>query len=342
MRPLHIVLSLWLCLLLAPAAAASSPEVRQMKAAAEVFLDSLDDRQRDRAAFAFGDEERTDWHFIPRTRKGLPLSEMAEEQKSLAYALLATGTSRKGQIKALQIMSLERILQILEGEGRRFSRDPGLYHVSVFGTPSTDGTWGWRFEGHHLSLNYTVVEGRLASGTPSFLGTNPARVLSGPRKGLQVLGEEEDAARALVKSLDPGQLEKALVATEAPRDILTGAELRIDPLEHKGIAASELGDRQKRQLRRLVRIYAMRNRSELAKRDLEQIEEAGFDKVHFAWMGGLEKGQAHYYSIQGPTFLLEYDNIQNNANHVHATWREFDGDFGEDLLREHHRNHPHP
>ncbi len=331
-----------LCPVLAQVSWPAEPEVREMKEAAQAFLASLDEDQRKQASFEFGSDERLDWHFIPRDRKGLPISGMREEQKALAYALLATGTSRRGQIKSLQIMSLEKILQTIEGPGRRFSRDPALYHLSVFGAPSLEGTWGWRFEGHHLSLNYTVVEGLLVSGTPSFFGTNPARVLSGPHKGLRVLDREEDVARSLVRSLDQDQLAKALVAEEAPRDILTGAQRSIDPLEHKGIAASDLRPGQKQALRRLVRLYLFRNRSELARMDLEQIEAAGFDKVHFAWMGSRKRGEAHYYSVQGPTFLLEYDNIQNDANHVHAVWREFDGDFGTDMLLQHYRESHRP
>ena len=316
--------------------------VREMKEAAIAFLNALDDEQRAVASFSFGNEERLNWHFIPKDRKGLPLNKMKEEQKLLTFALLAAGMSREGQIKALTIMSLEKILQVVEGTNRRFSRDPALYHLSIFGTPSTDGTWGWRFEGHHLSLNYTVVRGRLVSGTPSFYGTNPALVKSGPRKGLRVLGAEEDVARALIQSLDKAQLKKAWVADKAPRDIFTGADRKANPLKHQGLRSTTLNWHQKELLMEIIEQYVSRNRPELAKQDLEKIETAGIENIYFAWMGGLKEGEAHYYSVQGPTFLLEYDNIQNDANHVHAAWRDFDNDFGIDVLRRHYETTPHP
>ena len=316
--------------------------VEEMKDAALAFLNALDDEQRAAASFGFGNEERLNWHFIPKDRKGLPLHKMEEEQKALAFALLAAGLSREGQIKALTIMSLEKILQVVEGSNRRFSRDPTLYHLSVFGTPTAEGTWGWRFEGHHLSLNYTIVQGRLVSGTPSFYGTNPARVKSGPRKGLRVLAVEEDVARALIQSLNEAQLKKARVADKAPRDIFTGADRKANPLKHQGLRSTALNWHQKELLMKIIEQYVSRNRPELARQDLEKIETAGIENIHFAWMGGLEEGEAHYYSVQGPTFLLEYDNIQNNANHVHATWRDFDNDFGIDVLRRHYETTPHP
>ena len=331
-----------LAFLLASNSLSADRAVEEMKEAALAFLNALDEEQRAVASFSFGNEERLNWHFIPKDRKGLPLNKMEEEQKALAFALLAAGMSRKGQIKALTIMSLEKILQVVEGSNRRFSRDPALYHLSIFGTPSADGTWGWRFEGHHLSLNYTVVRGRLVSGTPSFYGTNPARVKSGPRKGLRVLGEEEDVARALIQSLDKAQLKKAWVANEAPRDIFTGANRKANPLKHQGLRSTALNWHQKELLMEVIEQYVSRNRPELAKQDLEKIEAAGIENIYFAWMGGLKEGEAHYYSVQGPTFLLEYDNIQNNANHVHATWRDFDNDFGIDVLKRHYETTPHP
>lgn len=319
----------------------ASTAVDEMVLAANTFLDSLTDDQRAVASFDFGNDERLNWHFIPKDRKGLPVNKMEDEQATLAYALLSTGMSRDGQIKAMTIMTLEKILQVMEGPGRRFPRDPALYHVSIFGTPATDGTWGWRFEGHHLSLNFTIVKGHLTSGTPSFFGTNPAHVKSGPRKGIRVLGKEEDTARKLVKSLNAAQLKVAQVADKAPADIFTAAERKVSPLEHQGIRSTDLNWHQKELLLEIIEQYATRNRPELAEQDLESIEQAGIENIYFAWMGGLNLGDAHYYSVQGPTFVLEYDNIQNNANHVHATWRDFDGDFGIDLLKQHYENTPH-
>lgn len=328
-------------LLLISQKASAELAVDEMTSAANTFLNALSEEQRARASFDFENDERLDWHFIPKERKGLALNEMESAQSTLAYALLSTGTSRSGQLKAMTIMTLERILQDIEGPRRRFSRDPALYHVSIFGTPSKEGTWGWRFEGHHLSLNYTIVNGKLVSGTPSFYGTNPAQVQSGPHRGLRVLGFEEDIARKLVKSFRENQRRLAIVSKEAPRDIFTAAKRKVSPLAHKGIRSTALNWYQKELLMKIIAQYAFRNRPELAKKDLEQIEQAGVENIYFAWMGGIERGEAHYYSVQGPTFVLEYDNIQNDANHVHAAWRSFDGDFGIDLLKHHYESVPH-
>jgi hypothetical protein len=256
--------------------------------------------------------------------------------------LLRSGLSNHGYGTAMTVMSLETILKELEGPNSRMVRDPELYYISIFGKPDPKGTWGWRVEGHHLSVNFTIVKGEYVAGTPSFLGSNPAEVKEGPRKGLRALAEEEDTGRQLIKALTPEQREQAIFDKTAPKDIFTMAERRVKPLEQKGIAAAKLNGEQKHMLMQLIRAYVGRNRSELAKEDLRKIQEAGVDKIYFAWAGGTEKGDGHYYRVQGATFLLEYDNTQNNANHIHAVWRDFESDFGEDLLKKHYQETPHP
>jgi hypothetical protein len=338
--------ALWFCVLLAlglglPRTAPAHAPAEDMVRAAEAFLVALDDGQRSQATFSFSDQQRKDWHFIPRTRQGLPLKEMTTSQRQLAYALLQTPLSHRGLMKSLHIMTLEKILHELEGEGGRFARDPELYYFSVFGTPSTSQSWGWRVEGHHLSLNFTVVNGHDVVSTPSFFGSNPAEVKQGPRKGLRVLGAESDLGRQLVRGLTPEQQEVAIIATEAPSDIINGPGRQAQPLKPEGLPASEMDDQQLQLLEDLVKEYVFRLRPELAQQDLRKIAEAGFKKLHFAWAGGLDAGQGHYYRVQGPTFILEYDNTQNNANHVHCVWRDFDNDFGEDLLKKHYQNDPH-
>jgi hypothetical protein len=308
-----------------------------MAAAAQHFLDALAPEQMAKAQFKWADEERMNWHFIPKDRPGLAFKDMEAAQRQLAWALLASGMSSSGHSKAATIMSLERILQELEGANRRFSRDPEFYHVSIFGDPSPDGTWGWRVEGHHLSINFTVINGRHVSATPSFMGTNPAEVRTGPRRGLRVLADEEDLARQLVKSLDNGQKSEAIIAEKAPSDIITGASRTVSPLEWTGLSHAKMNGTQQELLKELIRVYVRRHRPEVASADEKKIEEAGYDKVVFAWAGGTEKGEGHYYRVQGPTFLMEYDSTQNDANHVHAVWREFKNDFGEDLLRRHYQ-----
>jgi hypothetical protein len=308
--------------------------VPAMAAAADAWLDSLDDPQKAKAIFTFDNDERKDWHFIPKERNGLTIKEMRPEQRALAQALLNSGLSHKGYAKAVTIMSLERILWELENHAEK--RDPEKYHFSIFGDPTKDKTWGWRVEGHHLSANFTIIDGRIVAGTPSFMGANPGKVMEGPRKDLRVLGEEEDLGRALMTALPEGQRKKALIATEAPAEVITAAERKVSALEAVGIPFGELAEAQKEQLWGIIEAYVGRIREELAAEDLNHIRDAGLDGILFAWAGSIEVGQPHYYRVQGPTFLLEFDNTQNGANHPHAVWRDFANDFGEDLLRKHY------
>jgi hypothetical protein len=318
--------------------APSRNAARQMSNAAEAFLASLSAEQRAAARFSFGDEERLNWHFVPRERRGLPLRDMTEGQRELARALLRTGLSAQGIRKVDDIISLELVLREMGGDPR--VRNPELYFISIFGDPSWTGPWGWRFEGHHLSLNYTVVDGAPLAWAPAFLGANPAEVRAGSRSGLRALASEEDLARDLVRSLDDAQRRQALVHVEAPSDILTGNALDIDPLQPAGISITDLRPRQVDQLVRLIDEYLGRMSDELAASRRARIEASDLSRIAFAWAGSLEAGEPHYYRIQGPSFLVEYDNTQNNANHVHSVWRDFHGDFGRDLLRDHYDAHP--
>jgi hypothetical protein len=302
---------------------------------AKAFLASLDAEQRARATFQFQDEERFAWHYIPKVRKGLPLKDMNSAQKHLAHALLSAGLSQRGYIKAITIMSLDEILRILE-QGKGPVRDPEGYFFSVFGEPLEIGTWGYRIEGHHLSQNFTITNGKV-QGAPSFFGDNPAEVREGPRKGLRVLAHEEDFARAFVQSLTPEQKKTAILNGDAPADILTTnsrkAALKGQP---SGISAAKLDAHQKELLQNLLDEYCYNMPEQVAQAREEQIKKAG-NNLYFAWTGGEQPGQPHYYRIQAPAFLIEYDDTQNNANHIHSVWRDFEGDFGLDLLKEHYQ-----
>lgn len=309
---------------------------RETAQAANNLWAALTPDQQKQAGFSFEDDERLNFHFVPRERKGLSLGQMTTTQRHLAHALLATGLSQRGFVQAMSIMSLEEILQHIE-KGKGPKRDPELYFFSIFGTPAPTGTWGWRVEGHHLTLNFTVVNGRGIAGTPAFLGANPGEVREGPRKGLRILADEQDLGFKLIGMLDGEQRKVAVIDTKAPDEIITGASRKAEPGEPKGIGAGELKPEQSALLRSLVRLYAHRLREEVARQEMARIDEAGWDKVRFAWAGATEPGAgAHYYRIHGPTFLIEYDNIQNNANHPHTVWRDLTGDFGEDLLRQHY------
>jgi hypothetical protein len=330
-----------------------------MALAATTLLDSLAPEQRQRAVFALNNaEERTRWNFIPVDqfpRNGVALKEMNAAQRRAAHDLLRAGLGQSGYMTATQIMDLENILHAMEapqrekaaaaaaaggGRGGRgggvFTRDPELYYFSIFGTPSASGQWGLRVEGHHLSVHFTVDGTTLSvSSAPAFFGTNPAEVREGPKTGLRVLGTLEDAGRALLGSLTDAQRTRAIIAATAPNDIQSRTQLKFDPLEPGGLMAGDMNVGQRELLMRLVEVYASLMAEDIAADRIAKIEAAGIEKVAFAWAGSTERGQRYHYRIQGPTFLIEHNNTQNNGNHIHSVWRDFNGDFGRDLLGEH-------
>ena len=312
--------------------------MQAMAEAASRFLAALSPAERAKTSIPFDDRERFDWGYVPRSRRGIPLKEVDPAKRRLALDLLRTGVSSAGLRKASDIMALETVLRELEGWSMR---DPELYFVTVFGTPAPGAAWGWRFEGHHLSLNYTVAGGIGLATSPSFFGAHPARVESGPLAGTRALAGEEDLARELVLSLDPPLRSRATFRSSAPSEIVTGAAEKVDPLAPAGIAASEMSADGRTRLRRLLREYLGRMPDDLGAEREAKLDAAGFDRIHFAWAGGYRPGEKHYYRLQGPTFLVEYDDTQNDANHIHTVWRDFDGDFGRDLLREHYRQTGH-
>jgi len=310
-----------------------------MTECANRFLAALDADQRARAAFPFDTDERMDWHYIPKARKGLPLREMAPYQKHLASALLAAGLSQSGYIKAVTIMSLEEVLRIIEND-RGEIRNPEKYYFSIFGSPSDTAPWGYRIEGHHLSQNYTIVKGKVIDG-PSFFGANPAQVRQGPRKDLRTLPAEDDLGFQVIHALDEKQQKTAIVDPTAYKEILTAASRKAALQgQPSGVSAAQMNQRQFDALRALMEEYAHNVTEEVAGRRIEQINQAG-RSIFFAWSGGMNPDDLHYYRVQTPSFLIEMDDTQDNANHIHSVWRDFTGDFGEDLLHEHYRtSHP--
>ena len=323
--------------------------VSLMTECANRFLAALDANQRGKATFTFDTDERMNWHFIPngsdigvdalKERKGLPLREMTPYQRHLASALLAAGLSQTGYIKAVTIMSLEDVLKIMENDsGER--RSPEKYYFSVFGTPSDNGTWGYRVEGHHFSQNYTMVNGQVIDG-PSFFGANPAEVRQGPRKGLRTLAKEDDLGIEVIHALDEQQQKIAIVDPTAYKEILTAASRKAALQgQPSGLPAAKMTTRQVDALMALVDEYARNVPGELAEGRIAQMNKAGRD-IHFAWSGGINQGDPHYYRVQTSYFLIELDDTQDNANHIHSVWRDFNGDFGEDLLRQHYETSHH-
>ena len=306
----------------------------EMAQAANNYLNALTPEEKTKGVFDFKDAERTNWHFIPRARKGLPIKDMTQEQMLLAHALLASGLSHRGYGKAVSIMSLETVLAELE-KGKGPARDPEMYFFSVFGKPGGTEPWGWRVEGHHLSLNFTANGAATDPAmTPSFFGTNPGEVRTGPRTGTRILGAEEELGRQLVKSLNDEQRKTAIILPEAPKDIINVPGR--NETKPQGLPQSKMSPEQAAVLTKVIHEYLDRHRPDVAADEWAKIEKSGIGNVHFAWAGGVERDQPHYYRVQGSTFVLEYDNTQNGANHVHSVWRDFANDFGADILKAHY------
>jgi hypothetical protein len=306
-----------------------------MTESANRFLASLSPEERAKATFPLDDPERVKWFYVPIERKGLPLREMSPYQKHLASALLSSGLSQTGYIKAVSIMSLEDVLKVMEKDsGER--RNPEKYYFTIFGTPSDTGTWGYRVEGHHISQNYTIANGHVVDA-PSFFGSNPAEVRQGPRSGLRVLAAEEELGRDVIASLDAEQKKVAIVDAKAYPDVLTTNSRKAALAgQASGLTASKMNAKQFDKLMTLMEEYAHNMPEQVAAAREEQIKKAG-KNIFFAWAGGVNKGDPHYYRIQTPSFLIEYDCTQDNSNHIHSVWRDFTGDFGEDLLKEHYQ-----
>ena len=313
-------------------------------AAARAALRALPDTTRTGATFSFDSTERSNWFYVPIDRKGVTLARMTAEARARVDSLLLSGLSARGFATAKTIMRHEAILHDIEAagppNGRRFTRDSNLYYLSVFGEPAAT-PWGWRVEGHHLSVNYTEIGRTAPVVSPVFFGANPAKVLSGPHAGLRILAAEEDLARELVKMLDAKRRAVAVFSDTALVEIETRNDPKARALKFEGLRAADMTAPQRAQLRRLLDHYAGRVSAAARAHALRDVEEGGFGELRFAWAGGTEVGQAHYYRIHGPTILVEYDNQQTNANHIHTVWRDLRHDFGGDLLADHYRKHKH-
>jgi hypothetical protein len=307
--------------------------------AARAWLDSLDDPRRTRATFPFATPERFVWAYTPGTREGLALVDMDAAQQAAARGLVAASMSARTAGEIAAIIDLETVLGRLEQAAGRAGwqrRDPGLYWFAVFGAPGRPGPWSWRIGGHHVAVTIAVDGDHVIGSTPAFLGSNPAVVPSGPTAGARVLTGEETLARALLAELTPGERDAAVLSASAPADILTGtarsAQLGSVPM---GVRHAELGAPRKAALERLIQHYLGRLRPDVAAAAWRRIADAGLGDISFAWAGSDAPGRGHYYAILGPTFVIEYDNTQNGANHIHAVWRDLERDWGGDPLADH-------
>jgi hypothetical protein len=311
----------------------------EASSAATAFLKSLPASRRESVQFKLDAPERFDWHFVPKARVGVNLLELDDAQSELLGPLLASALSAEGLLSARGIIKHENILRRVETErGIDASRrDPGLYYTTVFGKPGAATSWAWRFEGHHLSLSVTQLPGQAPRVGPVFMGANPATVPTGPQTGYRLLAAEEDLGRALIRMLPAERRKQALIRDTAFAEILTNNDREVK-LEMAGLAASDMTADERQQLRALIELYAGRLIKASATNVLARLDRAGFDNLRFAWAGGIEPGQPHYYRVHGPTLLIEYDDTQNDANHIHTVYRDLQFDFGgADTLRAHYQ-----
>lgn len=301
------------------------------------FIESLSADQAAKARYEFYDAERVFWYFAPINRHGLSLRSMSEEQRGLAYKIMGTGLADKAYQQAVQIMEHETVLGPLEVEAGAvtWDRDPHLYFFTIFGEPGGSDPWGWRAEGHHVSLHFSVWGDKVISVTPLFFGVNPAEVRKGPKQGLRILGASEDLALELMNSLDAGQRSKATIFEKAPADILTFSAARASLPYEQGLAASKMNGSQREMLLTLVTEYVSRVKDEVSDERIKYLQGEGLDGLHLAWGGDSKAGEPHYYRIHGGSFMIEYDNRQNGANHIHSVLRDVDNDFAVDVLRDH-------
>lgn len=306
--------------------------------ATNAFLDSLSPDQKVEVMRDFDSELRTNWHFIPMKRQGPTFETLNDTQDALLLEVVRAGLSAEGYGKSEMIRKLEGVLFIMEGAAHR---NPEDYHILVFGEPKTGGDYTVRYEGHHQSLHWTVIGGKLVSGGPQFMGTNPAEVrINHPLKGTRVLADEEDLAHELVTSLSEKQQAVAIIGRKVPQDIFTANHTKAERQDDVGIRYGDLNKKQQSIMMKLIEEVAQVQSEAITKKRLAQVQ-VDLDDTKFAWLGSTEPGRAHYYRIQGSEYLIEYDKIQNQANHIHVVWRDFNGDFGADLLKQHHANHEH-
>jgi hypothetical protein len=316
----------------------------EMSVAATNFLALLSEKQKQKTQFGFDEDERYNWHFVPKDRRGIALKDLTDAQRASAMTMLHSALSDTGFQKTKDIIQLEDILRITEGRPEDDSyRDYGKYYISIFGDPGRDSIWGWRFEGHHIAFNFSSKDNRIISSTPNFLGANPAVVLAGPEKGKQVLKDETELGFEFLHALDSRQKAIAVISSQAPADIITGASRNALIDDPRGILYDELNSSQQKIFMQLLSVYIHRYTSVFATDMMNEITGAGLNHLRFAWAGAEQPGlhNPHYYRIQGPTIIIEYDNTQNNANHVHTVVRDLKNDFGGDQLLEHYRKNKH-
>ena len=308
---------------------------------AEEVINSLTPKQKEVVFFDFDDPAKTRWHYLPHSsfsREGLPLSDMTAAQEEKIYAMLQAYLSKSGYDQMQQIIDLENYLAAVENNP--VIRDPTKYYLAIYGRPQKDSLWAWSFEGHHISLNFTITADEIAFA-PAFWGSNPGVVPVGPDKGKIVLNSDHNNALKLVNSLSPEQFTQTLVSSKTYGEILTMNQSEVEPIKDNGICYRHLNPAQKVLLKKIIYLHLQRMQKPVALRAHKLLDAEDWSAISFSWAGNTKKLKAYYYRIQGKNFLIEYDNSQNNGNHIHVVWREFDGDFGKDIIREHYQKEGH-
>jgi hypothetical protein len=307
---------------------------------ASAFLSSLNENQRAKTQYDYNNQIRFRWHYLPAAsfeRPGIALLELEAKQKQMVFDLLKANLSTSGYEKTRKIIDLENVLAKINNDPDY--RDPEKYHIAFYGDPK-DEVWAWSFQGHHIAFHFTI-SGDEVRFVPRFLGANPAMIKEGKRKGERTLQREEDLGFELINDLSESQKKLAVISTHAFPDIITKNSIEVEQLEPIGIKIQELNEDQKGALQTLIKEYLSVMPDDLASHRLNRLREEDMEEIRFGWAGGFELGAPHYYRIQGKTFLIEFDNTQTNANHIHSVWRDFHGDFGRDLINEHYQNSDH-
>ena len=312
-------------------------KAQDLTSSANAFLNLLDAEQKINVQYSLNDKERFNWNFVPTQRNGACFRTFTPQQRTAALALLKVSLSEQGYKKANSIMELENILREIEERGSSDTyRDPLNYYITIFGTPSKEKPWGWRMEGHHLAINFSSVNNEIGSSTPTFWGSNPGIVPRGEEKGKEILKLETDLGFELCNSFTDEQKKKVILSERAYPEIIMGNKLKAQLIEPLGLGYKEMNDSQQKLLVRLLEVYIRNYQLGFSNKLMDKIKKVGLENLSFAWAGGLIPGTGNYYRLQGPSLLIEYDNTQNNANHVHTAVRDLTNDFAEDILREHY------
>lgn len=330
--------------------------------AATAFMQTLSPEQQRQTTYPLADEERFNWHYVPRERKGLSMRNMTEAQRSAAMTLLKTGLSQQGYDRVSSIMDMENVLRVIDNRPPNDTyRDPTNYSFTIFGNPTAQEPWSWRVEGHHLSLHFLSKTGSVLAQTPTFFGINPAlllfdstmadkrmqnpRIKDLPQRDKQVFKQETELAFDLLKLLNADQRKQVIIDAVAYPEIVTANKRKASIERMDGLKLADMTKEQRALFTDLLQVYLKNYRVTLAKQQMDKLEQAGLDNLRFAWAGDLTPelgaGKGWYYRIHGPTILIEYDNTQTNANHIHTVVRDLTNDFGEDLLQEHYRSSAH-